>query len=160
MDDELDATDTPGSWRADESTLYFSAHSWDYVGLHNQSLAREIAKRHNAELEAAREQRATHGRSNEVKTISQDDYLRLVGLLTLAADHRKALDDINRSACALTGEAPGHHTTDTIWGGYQHSADDLLHLLGITVEQPSTTPEQAGEQMGKAMDITRRFNDP
>jgi hypothetical protein len=91
------------------------------------------------------------------KTISQDNYLRLVGLLTLAADHRKGLEDINRSACALTGEAPGYHTTDTIWGGYQHSVDDLLHLLEITVEQPSTTPEQAGEQTKQAMEIAERI---
>lgn len=93
-----------------------------------------------------------------MKIISRDDYLRLVGLLTLAADHRKALDDINRSACALTGEAPGYHTTDTVWGGYQHSADDLLHLLGMRVEQPSTTPEEAGDQMRQAMDVAERIS--
>jgi hypothetical protein len=94
------------------------------------------------------------------KTISQDDYLRLVGLLTLASDHRKAPRDIERSACAITDEKPNGHTSDTVWGGYLHSADDLLYLLDLTVEQPSTTPEQAGAQMGKAMDIARRFSDP
>jgi hypothetical protein len=96
------------------------------------------------------------------KTISQDDYLRLLGLLTLAADHRKALEAIERSACAITSVAPeaGTHTSDTVWGGYLLSTDELLSLLDITVEQPSTTPEQAGEQMGKAMDIAWRFNDP
>jgi hypothetical protein len=95
------------------------------------------------------------------KTISQDDYLRLVGLLTLAEDHRKAIEAIERSACAITGETPsgagGTHTGDTVWGGYHYSVDELLRLLDITVEWPSTTPEQAGEQMGKAMDIAERI---
>ena len=69
------------------------------------------------------------------KTISDDDYLRLVGLLTLAADHRKALRAIERAACQLTGDADdtGSHTGDTVWGGSRDTADGLLAVLGITV---------------------------
>lgn len=92
------------------------------------------------------------------KTISQDDHLRLVGLLTLAADHRKALDAIERSACGITGQRPGHHTSDVVWGG-DLDADQLLDVIGITVEQPTTTPEEAGEQARRAMDIARRVRD-
>jgi hypothetical protein len=92
------------------------------------------------------------------KTISQDDYLRLVGLLTLAADHRKALEDIERSARAITGEQDDYgQTADVVWGGTKYTAARLLDVLDITVEQPSTTPEQAGEQMGKAIDIAERI---
>lgn len=93
--------------------------------------------------------------------ISQDDYLRLVGLLTLAADHCRALRDIERAACGITGDEDdvGSHTGDAVWGG-DRTADQLLDVIGITVEQPTTTPQEAGEQARQAMDITRRFNDP
>lgn len=95
------------------------------------------------------------------KTISQDDYLRLLGLLTLAADHRRALEAIERSACGITGTDPdaGSLTSDTVWGGHLMSGDDLLRLLDITVEQPGTTPEQASEQARKAMAIARHWAD-
>lgn len=70
------------------------------------------------------------------KTISYDDYLRLVGLLTLAADHRKALGDIERSACALTGQTPGAggHTSDEIWG-QERGVQGLLEVLDIVVQK-------------------------
>lgn len=65
MDDEQEVQ---GPWRADESTLYFSAHSWDYVGLHTQSLARAIANRHNAALQAAIEAERTAERDRQDRT--------------------------------------------------------------------------------------------
>lgn len=70
------------------------------------------------------------------KIISYDDYLRLVGLLTLAADHRKAMADIHRSACAITGEEPyaGGHTDDAIWGD-TYDLRRLLEVLDIDVQQ-------------------------
>ena len=40
-----------------------------------------------------------------ITTISADDRLKLIGLLTLAADHRLALDAIERAACRITGDA-------------------------------------------------------
>jgi hypothetical protein len=68
-------------------------------------------------------------------TITQDDYLRLCGLLALAADNRAMLDSIEHSALALTGDHAGGHTTDVIWGGTQASPLRLLELLGITAEE-------------------------
>lgn len=71
-----------------------------------------------------------------MKTISYDDYLRLLGLLTLAADHRKEMDAILRSACAITGDEPnaGGHTDDVIWGG-NRDIHGLLDVLSITVDK-------------------------
>lgn len=74
------------------------------------------------------------------KTISQDGYLCLVGLLTLAAGHRKVLTDIAHSATRLLGSVSMGHVGDVVWGGTERSADELLDVLGITVERPSTTP--------------------
>jgi len=68
--------------------------------------------------------------------ISQDNYHRLVGLLTLAADHCRALRAIERSAIALTQDELGGHTSDTVWGGFDRTPDELLALLGIALEQP------------------------
>jgi hypothetical protein len=72
-----------------------------------------------------------------MKTISYDDYLRLVGLLALAADHRRMLEAIERSACTITGDEPaeGGHTGDAIWGGSDHTPARLLELLGIAVPE-------------------------
>ena len=74
-------------------------------------------------------------------TISYDDYLRLVGLLTLARDHNRTLNDIRRSALAITGEyddndATGEyygHTGDAVYDDNGGRADELLRKLGIAV---------------------------
>jgi hypothetical protein len=82
------------------------------------------------------------------KSLTYDDYLRLTGLLTLAADHRTMLLAILRSACAITGDEPsaGGHTDDAIWGD-THSARSLLEVLGIPVPTPTTTPAEVERQM-------------
>ena len=85
-------------------------------------------------------------------TMPYDDYLRLTGLLTLAADHRKILEAIERSACAITGQQveDGGHTSDAIWTpGY--STDRLLRLLGREVPTPTTTPEDVERQAVQAL---------
>ena len=74
-------------------------------------------------------------------TISGDDYLRLVGLLTLAHDHNRVLNDIRRSAVAITGEYDDSdfgsevygHTGDAVYDDNGGSADALLRKLGIAV---------------------------
>lgn len=73
-----------------------------------------------------------------MKTMTYDNYLRLIGLLTLAADHRKALHTIENSACALTGQNPraGNFTSDVVWGGELLDARQLLERLEITLEEP------------------------
>ena len=77
-------------------------------------------------------------------TISYDDYLRLVGLLTLAKDHNRALADIRHSALAITGEyddieVQGEyygHTSDAVYDDNSNDANALLRKLGITVDSP------------------------
>ena len=93
------------------------------------------------------------------KTISPDDRLRLVGREREQADHRRALEAIERSACALLGDTPDGHISDVVYGGYDRTADELLAVLGVTVAQPTTTPEAAGEQARQAVDIARRVRD-
>lgn len=79
-----------------------------------------------------------------MKTITYDDYLRLLGLLTLAESHRKALEAIERAAWALLDSTPqgdveserrGSHISDEIWGGYHRGVAELLRVLEITVEE-------------------------
>ena len=80
-------------------------------------------------------------------TISYDDYLRLVGLLTLARDYNRALNDILHSALAITGEyddndATGEyygHTGDAVYDDDGGDADALLRRLGISVD-PAKAP--------------------
>jgi hypothetical protein len=94
------------------------------------------------------------------KTLTYDDYLRLCGLLTLAADHRRMLQAIERSACAITGQAieDGGHTSDAIWGeGY--SPERLMELLGIPVPTPMATLAEADQTIGKAMRIVGRVKE-
>ena len=84
--------------------------------------------------------------SQTTKTsISQDDYLRLVGLLTLARDHNRALSDIRLSAVAITGEYDDTglggevygHTGDAVYDDNGGNADALLRKLGIKVDPPA-----------------------
>ena len=84
-------------------------------------------------------------------SISYDDYLRLVGLLTLARDHNRTLNDIRHSALAITGEyddndATGEyygHTGDTVYDDTGGNADALLRKLGVSVDP---APETGGDQ--------------
>lgn len=73
------------------------------------------------------------GPAEERRRLTYDQYLRLVGLLALATDHRKALDDIERSARALLGDEPAGHTSDVVWGGLDTDAWGLLTRLNIAV---------------------------
>lgn len=97
-----------------------------------------------------------------MKTITYDDYLRLVGLLTLAADHRKALGDIERSAAAITGDRPeaGGHTSDAVWtDGYDaQRLMDLIEISVLTPPTPTTPPETAARQAAGAIRIVKRFS--
>ncbi len=68
-----------------------------------------------------------------VETISQDEYLKLIGLHTLAAYHRKSLHDIQQAAQSITGETEdGGHTDEFIWSD-NPGIDALLKRLNITV---------------------------
>jgi len=88
-----------------------------------------------------------------VKTLTYDDYLRLTGLLVLAADHRRMLESIEQSALSITGEEKDGHTSDCIWG-QDYSPEHLLELLSIPLPTPSTPHQAAG-----AMSIVKQFDD-
>jgi len=74
-----------------------------------------------------------------MKKISKSQHLQLVGLLTLAAHHNKALYDIEVAASEITGDEPrsGSHTGDATYA----DAPPLLALatlyrnLDITVSE-------------------------
>lgn len=75
------------------------------------------------------------------KSISPNERLQLIGLLTLARRHNAALVDLRSAALAITGEQDGDgvpddcgHTSDAIYSDYD--ADDLLRRLEIAVEEP------------------------
>ena len=66
--------------------------------------------------------------------ITQSEYLKLVGLLTLASHHNKMLEDIRCAVSEITKEEDGDmgHSADAVYG--QHDAKSLLDRLNITVE--------------------------
>lgn len=72
-----------------------------------------------------------------MKTITENDYLRIVGLLTLARDHNDKLADIARSVAGIVGEdfeeaaIGGNHSGDAVYGDYP--AAELLRKLEIRV---------------------------
>jgi hypothetical protein len=47
--------------------------------------------------------------------ISENDALKVLGLLTLAAHHTKMLTDIQNAVIAITGEESGDHSIDAVW---------------------------------------------
>lgn len=71
----------------------------------------------------------------ETKTISRSDYLKLVGVLTLAQSHNKALKDLEKIAAELVGEEHeyGGLSSDAVYG--ERDADSLLGGLNITIEE-------------------------
>jgi hypothetical protein len=70
-----------------------------------------------------------------MKTITRSEYLQLLGLHALAKRHVEQLNDIERAACAITGQIPlaGTHTSDAIWNANDDTVDALLERLEITV---------------------------
>ena len=65
------------------------------------------------------------------KSISEDDYLKIVGLLALAASHKEKLEDIILALEGATGEEEhsNGHCDDAAYCGY--TANDLLQRLGF-----------------------------
>ena len=74
-------------------------------------------------------------------TITPAERLQLVGLLTLADGHNRAIKDIERATAELLGFAPGDESTDRKYGHVpdavygERAPDELLRLLGISVEE-------------------------
>jgi hypothetical protein len=76
--------------------------------------------------------------------ITEGEYYQLLGLLTLARGHVSAVDAIERSMLAITGEdgaIGAGHTGDTIYGrtgDVRAEVDDLLRRLDIIVKADPT----------------------
>lgn len=74
------------------------------------------------------------------RNVSRADYCALIGLLTLARGHNRALDDIERAMLGITGEGReigGSHTSDAIYerdGDPRQAVDALLGRLNLAVE--------------------------
>lgn len=76
-------------------------------------------------------------------TISEEEYVKLVGLLAIAAEHNRALETINRAVAEITGEAEDGYgyfgcSTDAVSG--DHDSRSLLRALEIEV-----VPESGSE---------------
>jgi hypothetical protein len=71
--------------------------------------------------------------SEPKKTITRNEWLRLIGLLVLAEGHNRDLDAIAASAREITGDEEHGHTADEVFARYP-DANRLLQRLGITVE--------------------------
>jgi hypothetical protein len=71
-----------------------------------------------------------------MKTFTHPQYLQLLGLLALAAEHIAQLNAIQGAAEALTGEKDGH-TRDVVWSGEppQPGAEYLLTQLQIARQE-------------------------
>lgn len=72
--------------------------------------------------------------------LKRSQYLQVVGLLALASTHRKAMEDIEASICAIVGEKPntGSHVGDAVYSG--HDADTLIEHL--TAERKRNAKEK------------------
>ena len=90
-------------------------------------------------------------------TISYDDYLRLLGLKTLADDHNRSLVALRKSAWAITRETEDGeptlwgHTNDLIFDN-NTSVDDALDKMGLTVERVPAAPP--ADEMSLTVDWT------
>ncbi len=68
--------------------------------------------------------------------ISKEEYLQLIGLLTLARQHKKMVDDLEKAMKEITGEDNDFSAMsgDYIWeAGRGESVKDLLKDLKIKV---------------------------
>lgn len=66
--------------------------------------------------------------------ITPRERLQLIGLLTLAGKHDRALRDVLLVAKDLLGDAePYSHIDDAVWDDKHRDADRLLKLLNIEV---------------------------
>ena len=69
-----------------------------------------------------------------IKTITQHQYLQLVGLLALAKQHNRDLERIKCAAMEITGDDDEWGlTSDAVYG--MHTIDELLKFLEIAVEE-------------------------
>jgi hypothetical protein len=68
-----------------------------------------------------------------MKTISQNDYFKLLGLLVLAEYHHDALTRITEIAERIVGDHKHGHIDAAVWGG-ETNIQNVLDKLGIATE--------------------------
>ena len=72
-----------------------------------------------------------------MKTISRDDYLKTVGLLTLAQSYAKKAGEAEAALGELLDCQEGQHyfghASDAVWEG--HSADEMLRRMKVEVAE-------------------------
>lgn len=87
-----------------------------------------------------------------MRTITNNQFLQLIGLMTLAVHHDKAMKDITDAALAITKETnrDGYleglgHTYDAVWttGDPMDRVREMMRRLDIRVEttQPDAAPD-------------------
>ena len=64
------------------------------------------------------------------QTVSQNEYLQMIGLKTLANGFLAKLDDIQTALEEITEEEEWGHTADTVWTK-EATIDELLNSLNI-----------------------------
>lgn len=84
-----------------------------------------------------------------ITTLNQSQYLQAVGLLTLAAQHYKQMQAIEKSLAELLEMEPDaggcyDHVSDAIWSG-ELDLNLLLRKLNISVEDVSTEAQTWAE---------------
>jgi len=72
------------------------------------------------------------------KTITQNEKLQLVGLLTLGIQHQEIVGRVEDAMAKLTGTEVGGHLGDALYQGGRFDIDELLENEGVGVEDATT----------------------
>lgn len=67
-------------------------------------------------------------------TITKNEHLQLIGLLTLAERHNQRLTDIQEAVNELFGTKDDDHVNEAVWGDQEFQPEQLLERLKIQVE--------------------------
>lgn len=68
------------------------------------------------------------------KTITENEKLQLIGLLTLGIQHQKIVTQIEKAMAKLTDTEVGGHLSETLYEGDNFDIDELLEREGVEVE--------------------------
>ncbi len=69
------------------------------------------------------------------KTISNEEYLQLLGLAVLAKGHKTTIDSICASMQKIVGDEYDGHICDFVYGECYPNVHNLLKCLNIVVEE-------------------------
>lgn len=68
------------------------------------------------------------------KSITENQKLQLVGLLTLGIQHQKIVTQVEESIAELTDTEVGGHLSDALYGSDKFDVDKLLELEGVEIK--------------------------